>query len=83
MPRPSTVIRLVSLMEDMPLMDLPSPFCGFCPDMKVPLASGLKVFLMRMGMFLWKAGKMVGGKITLAPKLHSSMASTYVSCSMT
>ena len=54
MPRPCTVMRLVSLMDEMPLIAL--LWGSFCAQMMVPFASGLKVFLMRMGMFLWHTG---------------------------
>ena len=55
MHNPETVIRQVSLIEDMPLMSLPSAE-GRCSLMQVPGASGLKVFLISMGMFLWNTG---------------------------
>ena len=53
-------MRLVSLMDEMPLMAL---LCGLLTSclMTVPGASGLKVFLMRIGMFLWQTGYIVGG----------------------
>ena len=43
--RPDTVIRQVSLIEEMPLMSFPSGD-GRCSLMQVPGADGLKVFLM-------------------------------------
>ncbi len=54
-PRPDTVIRQVSLIDDIPLMALPSEFpseASLLDDISVPFASGLKVFLSRIGMFL-------------------------------
>mmetsp|Transcript_31783 Transcript_31783/g.92314 ORF Transcript_31783/g.92314 Transcript_31783/m.92314 type:complete len:339 (-) Transcript_31783:774-1790(-) len=44
---------------------------------RVPDASGLKVFLMKMGIRALIAGSMVFGWITFAPKYASSMASLY------
>ena len=54
MESPDTVMRLVLLMDDMPLMarELFSP----SDDMVVPFASGLNVFLIRIGMFLMHTG---------------------------
>ena len=40
--------------------------------------SGSNVFLIRMGIDLYKAGIMVGGKMTFAPAWANSMASSYV-----
>ena len=52
MPRPCTVMRHVSSIDEMPLMALP---CGFSVAWRitVPAASGLKVFFISIGMFLW------------------------------
>ena len=60
MPRPEMVTRQVSLIDEMPLMIFRSSWLGFL-WISVPLAVGLKVFLMTIGMFLWNTGKMVGG----------------------
>ena len=54
MDRPATVISVVPLMLDIPLMDLWS-FLTFCL-MTVPGFSGLKVFFTLMGMFLTQTG---------------------------
>ena len=51
MPIPDRVMRQVSLIDEMPLMAFPS-MCEWSAEMRVPGADGLKVFLMRMGMFL-------------------------------
>ena len=54
MPKPVIVIRQVSLIEDMPLIGLDDfPASRFTI---VPGASGLKVFLMSIGIFLWHTG---------------------------
>lgn len=50
-PKPCTVIRLVSLMDEIPLMALLFVWSTCCL-ITVPWASGLKVFLIRIGMFL-------------------------------
>ena len=52
--RPATVMSAVSLMLEMPRMGL-SVFSTFCL-MVVPSALGLKVFLIRMGMFFTHTG---------------------------
>ena len=54
MPKPVTVIRVVSLIEEIPLMAF-EPESTSCLIM-VPGASGLKVFFIRMGIFLWHTG---------------------------
>ena len=57
--RPDTVMRQVSLIDDMPLIDFPgaegSVDAGVS-EMSVPGAVGLKVFLIWMGMLLWNTG---------------------------
>ena len=73
MDKPDTVINVVPLMLDMPLMLLVSSTTSSL--MMEPGASGLKVFFINMGMCLMQTGYMVGGYTTLAPKLHSSIAS--------
>ncbi len=45
-------------------------------EIKVPTAFGLNVFLIQIGMWCAMAGCMVEGKITLAPKCESSIASS-------
>ena len=55
MPRPCTVMRLVSLMDEIPLMALLRGSLTSCL-MIVPPPSGLNVFLMRIGIFLWQTG---------------------------
>ena len=54
MASPETVMSVVFLMLDMPLMGLWS--FSILSLMMVPRASGLKVFLMRMGMFFTRTG---------------------------
>ena len=71
--RPVTVMRVVPLMLDMPLMALRS-LLAFS-FIIVPGLLGLKVFFTLMGMFFTHTGYIVGGYITFAPKLHSSIAS--------
>ena len=56
---PDTVMRLVLLIELIPLMARFSS-CTPC-SMIVPTASGWKVFLMRIGMFFTHTGYIVGG----------------------
>ena len=70
---PVSVIRLMSSIEDMPLMSR-SSLRHSCL-MEVPGAAGLKVFLISMGMPLRHTAYRVGGYITFAPKLQSSIAS--------
>ena len=72
--RPVIVINVVPLMLDIPLITFVSLSVlffiiepGFC---------GLKVFFTLIGMFFTQTGYIVGGYITLAPKLHNSIAST-------
>ena len=50
-PKPDTVIKQVSLIDEIPLMGFDSP-SGIFSVISVPGASGLKVFLITMGMFL-------------------------------
>ena len=54
MESPVTVMRVVPLMLEMPLMGLSS--LAIFAFMMVPLASGLNVFLTRMGMFFTQTG---------------------------
>ena len=85
-PSPDTVIRQVSLMEEIPFMAFPSHLASSASrvaEMSVPGAEGLNVFLIRIGIFLWNTGYIVGGYTTFAPKLHNSIASTNVRWSMT
>ena len=70
---PVTVMSVVPFMLDMPLMGLLSS--SIFSFISVPGCSGLKVFLTFIGMFLTHTGYIVGGYMTLAPKLQSSMAS--------
>ena len=53
-PKPVRVIRQVSLIDEMPLMALPSEV--FSSEMSVPGADGLNVFFIKIGIFLWKTG---------------------------
>ena len=71
--RPVTVISVVPLMLEIPLMGLRS--FSILSLMIVPGSEGLNVFLTLIGMFLTQTGYMVGGYTTLAPKLHNSIAS--------
>ena len=57
MPKPLTVTRLVSLMEEIPLMM--RRLWLSVRWMSVPREEGLRVLRMTMGMFLWNTGKMV------------------------
>ena len=61
----------------MPLASV-SPGSLFAPEIKVPGADGLNVFLIRIGMRLATAGAIVAEWMTLAPKSDSSIASSYV-----
>ena len=54
MERPDTVTMLVSLIDDMPRMGCADG--GTSCRIVLPLASGWKVFLIRMGMFLTQTG---------------------------
>ena len=56
---PVSVIRLMSSIDDIPLISLPSAEQSRLTV--VPGASGLKVFLIRMGMPLAHTGYRVGG----------------------
>ena len=56
MESPLTVMSDVLLIDDMPLMALPLSSMPLSLVMMVPLSSGRKVFLMRMGMFLMQTG---------------------------
>ena len=78
--KPVTVMRAVPLMLEMPLIGFWS--FSICCLMSVPGCLGLKVFFTRMGIFFTQTGYMVGGYTTFAPKLQSSMASTYDSSLM-
>ena len=72
--KPVTVMRAVPLMLEIPLIGLWSPVT--LSVMMVPSASGLKVFFTFIGIFFTQTGYIVGGYITFAPKLQSSIAST-------
>jgi hypothetical protein len=74
MESPDTVINAVPLILEIPLMGLLSP--SILALIIVPLFSGLNVLSTRIGMFFMHTGYIVGGYTTLAPKLHSSVAST-------
>ena len=67
-----SVIRVRLDRELIPLIQPPS---RTSPLIKVPGWLGSKVFLIWIGMFFFIAGCMVAGKITLAPKWESSIAS--------
>ncbi len=54
-PRPVTVTRLVSLIEEIPFIALPSDGFVFF-DINVPVADGLNVFFILIGIFLWYTG---------------------------
>ena len=71
--KPVTVMSVVPLMLDIPFIGLLSLAILFF--IVVPSLDGLNVFFTFIGMFLTHTGYIVGGYITLAPKLHSSMAS--------
>ena len=51
-PNPDTVIRQVSFIEEIPLMAFASPSGTSCV-ISVPGASGLNVFFITIGIFLW------------------------------
>ena len=70
---PVTVISVVSLMLDIPLIGFRS--LSIFDLIIVPLPLGLKVFFISIGMFFTQTGYIVGGYTTLAPKLQSSIAS--------
>ena len=57
--RPVTVMRVVPLMLEIPLMGLES--LAILALMMVPSASGLNVFFTRIGIFLMQTGYIVGG----------------------
>src|SRR6478672_12721228 len=46
-------------------------------DIRVPIASGSKVFLIQIGIAAFNTGCIVGGYNTLAPKCDNSIASWY------
>ena len=71
---PERVIRQVFPIEDMPVTGLSSRPVH-TSWMTEPGSSGLKVFFTFMGMFFALTGNSVGGYMTLAPKLQSSIAS--------
>ena len=50
-PKPDTVIKQVSLIEEIPLIAFPSGL-GRCSEIHVPGAVGLNVFLIQIGIFL-------------------------------
>ena len=52
-------------------------------EISVPGASGLNVFLIRIGMRFATAGAIVAEWSTFAPKYDSSIASSYVICGRT
>src|SRR6185369_69990 len=71
-PVPSTLSRAISSIVAKPLTGIVD---GEEEEILVPVASGLKVFLIQMGMPLAIAGNIVFGCTTLAPKYASSAAS--------
>ena len=53
-PKPRTLMRLVSLMLEIPLMAFSEP--DFPSRITVPCPSGLNVFFIKIGIFLWQTG---------------------------
>ena len=72
-PPPSKVIKLISSICEIPFT--PLLFFG-CLQIKVPALSESKVFLILIGISFLKAGCMVGGYSTFAPKWDNSIASS-------
>ncbi len=66
MPEPSTVIKAIDSMCEIPLIGFPLVLESF--EINVPKASGSKVFLIQIGIFEFRTGCIVGGYKTLAPK---------------
>ena len=81
MPGPRSVSSARSPTDAIPFASFPSSTA--LREMSVPGASGLNVFLMRIGMRLATAGAIVEECNTFAPKYDSSIASSYVICGST
>ncbi len=73
-PLPWTLIRLMSFIEEIPLMIRDFPLASSL--IFVPAKEGLKEFFIQIGILLAMAGCMVEGNMTFAPKCESSMASS-------